>query len=642
MPGSSTQIMQEQRPAYRPDIDGLRAVAVFLVLLEHLRLPVPGGYVGVDVFFVISGYLIGAMILAGLRKGTFSITEFYERRILRILPAFVVMLLGTSVLATVYFTPPELADFAGSMLAALFSVSNFLFWHQAGYFDLQNAAKPLLHTWSLAVEEQFYLLFPPLLMGVRRWLPGRMREAIWTLTALSIGLSLVWVRRDPTGAYFFAPVRAWELLAGTIVSQGYVRWPRGAFGRNAAALAGLGLIVGSALLYSTQTPFPGLAAMPPCVGAALLIAAGETGLSLVGRLLSLRPVVFLGLISYSLYLWHWPMIVFQHSANMLHVKPGVHGVALMLLMLSIALAVLSWRFVEQPFRSGRLRLPRRTLFRDAGLTVAAVAALAVGMMASRGLAFRYPPPARAVADYLNYSENAPYRQDVCFLVGPGSSFASFRPAVCLPEGPGPGRTLLLLGDSHAAALYAGLRQVYPERVLAQANAAGCRPLLPAAGSHDADATCAALLQFVFQDYLPQHPGEIVLLAGRWKPDDLDGLLATVRWLRTGGLEPVVFGPATEYDAPLPRILANALEARTPEAVAQHEDPSTRTLDREMAAALKQDGTAYVSMYDDLCSLPTLCPAYAGPGIPLMFDTDHLTEQGSVLFARAVRARNQLP
>ncbi len=629
----------EQRPAYRPDIDGLRAIAVVMVLLEHLHLPVSGGYVGVDVFFVISGYLIGGIILAGLRKGSFSLTEFYERRIRRILPAFLVMLLTSSLLAAVYFTPPELKAFAISLVAALFSVSNFLFWHQAGYFDLQNAAKPLLHTWSLAVEEQFYLLFPPLLIGVQRWLPNRMRVALWTLTAASFCLSLIWVHRDPAGAYFFAPVRAWELLAGTLLSQGYVRVPQGSLGRNFASIAGLGLILASALLYSGKTFFPGLAAVPPCLGAVLIIAAGSTGPSLVGQLLSLRPVVFLGLISYSLYLWHWPVIVFQLSANVLHLKPGTHGVALMLLSLSVLLGALSWKFVEQPFRTGRLRWSRGMLFVTTGITVAAVAILGAAMIASGGLAFRYPAQARAVAAYLDYNEKIPFRQDTCFLVGPESSFATFKPALCLPQA-NTVNSLLLLGDSHAAALYAGLRQVYPERVLGQANAAGCRPLLPGRGE-EVDTTCTALRHFLFDDYLPRHPGAVVLLAGRWQPGDLDRLLETVHWLRARGLNPVVLGPATEYDAPLPRILANALRHHTPEIVAQYETASTRVLDGQMAAMLRRDGTLYVSMYEDLCNA-ALCPSYASPGVPLMFDMDHLTEAGSVVFARAMRDRKQLP
>ena len=377
---------RKSKLTYRPDVDGLRAVAVLLVVFDHIQTRfTTGGYIGVDVFFVISGYLISSLILSEMAAGKFSVVNFYERRIRRIFPALLAMLLGTAVLAYIFYVPSETEAFARSLLAALFSGSNFLFWHQAGYFDAPSAFKPLLHTWSLAVEEQFYIIFPLFLIAVRRWLPNRLRMAIWGITALTFVAACFFVRRDPTAAFFFAPLRAWELLIGTIISQHYVPAIDGKWQRNIAAIAGLLMILVPGTLYTSGTLFPGLAALPPCVGAALIIAAGETGPSVVSRLLAWRPFVFIGLISYSLYLWHWPILVFLQTnyvstSSSWRLKAGVFAA-------SMVAGTLSWLLVERPFRTGQFRPGRRTLFLVTGVAVAVVAIVGVSMVASGG----FPP-----------------------------------------------------------------------------------------------------------------------------------------------------------------------------------------------------------------------------------------------------------
>jgi len=357
---------------YRPDIEGLRAVAVLLVLADHFETHVSGGFVGVDVFFVISGYLISAAILKEVANGTFSMVAFYERRIRRILPALIVVLLATSVMAYVLLFPAEIVDFGKSMLAAMFSVSNFWFWHQAGYFDAPSEYKPLLHTWSLGVEEQFYLLFPIFLIAVHRLARRRLRVLIFAISAVTFGLSVLYVRRDPAAVFYCSPLRAWELLLGTVVSQRYLPEIRGAVARNAATLGGMLMILGAAWRYRSTTPFPGVAALAPCLGAALAIWGGETGSSAVGRVLSWRPLVFVGSISYSLYLWHWPVVVFQQIGGLAPWTEGGGRRVVMLFAVSVLLGYLSWRFVEAPFRMGWLRGERRALFLSSGAGAAVV------------------------------------------------------------------------------------------------------------------------------------------------------------------------------------------------------------------------------------------------------------------------------
>ena len=243
--------------AYRSDVDGLRAVAVLLVLFCHLDYHLAkGGYIGVDVFFVISGYLISSVILTEMAAGKFSIAGFYERRIRRIFPALLAMLLGASLMAYRYLLPADLLAFARSELAALFSVSNFLFWSQSGYFDEVSAVNPMLHTWSLAVEEQFYILFPIFLVVVRRFCPKRLKAAVWTLTIVSLTVASIWVKFDSSSVFFLAPFRAWEFLIGTILSQRYLPSLKGPTQRNIASLAGIALILFAAAKYGPKTLFP--------------------------------------------------------------------------------------------------------------------------------------------------------------------------------------------------------------------------------------------------------------------------------------------------------------------------------------------------------------------------------------------------
>ncbi len=246
---------QPRKIGYRPDIDGLRAIAVLLVVCDHLRLGFRGGYIGVDVFFVISGYLISSIILSDMASGRFSILGFYERRIRRIFPALFAMMAIVAFLAYRFLVPSEMVNFAQSMMAATFSFSNILFMHQSGYFDQPSQFKPLLHTWSLAVEEQFYILFPIFLMLVRRLVPRYLKNAILSLAFLSFCAACFWVHHDITTTFYSAPLRAWELLIGTIISQRYLPSITGTFWRNLSSLSGLALILVPSWLYSSSTPF---------------------------------------------------------------------------------------------------------------------------------------------------------------------------------------------------------------------------------------------------------------------------------------------------------------------------------------------------------------------------------------------------
>ena len=634
---------------YRADVDGLRAVAVLLVLLGHLQIwHFAGGYIGVDVFFVISGYLISASIISDLNAGSFSILGFYERRVRRIFPALLGMAVVTSVLAYRYLVPSELVNYGKSLLAAIASASNIFFWLQAGYFDGPSLRKPLLHTWSLAVEEQFYVFFPIFLVLIRRWMGGRLKAAIWTVTALTLGLSAMWVYRDASTAFYCAPLRAWELLFGTIISQRYLPAIEGTLRRNAAALVGILCILAPAALYSELTRFPGLAALPPCLGAALLIAAGETGTSLVGRVLAWRPVVFVGLISYSLYLWHWPLLVFQRSNEMLvRVDPADRRGKLAVLALSFLLATLSWRFVETPFRKGRLRPARGPLFGIALAGCTVLATCAAFFVASGGFPKRFGPTALAVARFVDYEPVSEWREGKCFLV----KNSSFQPGDCLRRD-GARPQYLLVGDSTAAQLYPGLVRSFPQLNILQANVASCPLLLTPSSEQRLLPHCAEMAHFLFDEYLPQRPVDTVLMAGGWKSQELPELGQTIAWIRAHGMKVVVFGPTGLYRFPLPELLLRSLRTGGVEDLDGQTNPENRSLDKVLRTLTRDSwNVPYISIYDEICGADATalpgpkeegCPVFAAPGVPLLFDSHHLTPMGAMLYADAMRKHGRLP
>ena len=348
-------------PTYRPEVDGLRALAVVPVILFHAGYSwFSGGYVGVDVFFVISGYLITSIILAEKSDGTFTIARFYERRARRILPALLFVTAVCLVFGWRWLLPQQLRDFAASVVAVMLFASNVLFWRTSGYFNSSAEEKPLLHTWSLGVEEQYYVLFP--LFVILLWSSGRRRQ-VWLLAAIalgSFGLS-EWVsRRDPMANFYLAPTRAWELLLGSLLAFASFVTPlqQRVSGMAAEALSSLGLlmIVGAVFAFDKLTPIPGVYALVPTVGTALLLGFGGNG-TYAARLLSARWIVGVGLISYSAYLWHQPLFAFARVRMLEKPGPALFG---LLSASAFVLAYVTWRFVEAPFRD-RKRVSRRIL-----------------------------------------------------------------------------------------------------------------------------------------------------------------------------------------------------------------------------------------------------------------------------------------
>lgn len=386
---------------YRPDIDGLRAIAVVLVLLFHLGWArVSGGFIGVDVFFVISGYLITGIVVRDILAGTFTLQRFYIRRIRRIFPALIAVLIACSIFSYFFFLPSELVGYAHSLLAASLSCANIYFWTQSGYF-VQDFNKILLHTWSLSVEEQFYIAWPLLLW----WTRGKKtRVTLWAMciSIASLLCAQFLVMWGQTSTAFFMPwTRAWELLLGGAAAVHPTFELRKRWLREAAAWLGLLMICIPAVLLNNSSPFPGVNASLPCLGSLLILLVGRSG-SWTSSFLSTRPFVWIGRISYSLYLWHWPVVIALRRGTIPGLTIENPRGKLAVIAISFLAAWLSWRFIEEPFRQsrGKKNAPWQ-VFVTFGVSVVSMVLISALLQTNKGLETRFPAEVRKLAVYLD-------------------------------------------------------------------------------------------------------------------------------------------------------------------------------------------------------------------------------------------------
>ncbi|BDS08241.1 O-antigen acetylase [Oceaniferula spumae] len=383
--------------SYRPDIDGLRCIAVVPVLLFHAGLGFTGGYVGVDIFFVISGFLITSIIAKDIREQKFSMLHFWERRIRRIIPAAAVVVFCTLVAGAFILLPQQFIDLGSSAAAQTMMAANFYFWDQSGYFAPSAEFAPLLHTWSLAVEEQFYFILPLLLvfaMGRKRTSSGTAIKLLGTIFVLSFLWSIHSTRTTPDSAFFLLPARAWELLTGSLLALAGTSRTCGPRLNEILSAIGIGLIGFAVFYYDHATPFPGLAAVPPCLGTALLLFSNQNKPTFCGRILALPPLVFIGKISYSLYLWHWPLLVY---ARHLAIDETSLTVRISMVVISIVLATLTWKFVENPFRGKSTLKNRNQVFSFFFVTTACLLLMASVVISTNGFPSRLSQQAQTYA-----------------------------------------------------------------------------------------------------------------------------------------------------------------------------------------------------------------------------------------------------
>ncbi len=624
---------------YRPEIDGLRALAVLPVIFHHAGFGLfSGGYVGVDVFFVISGYLITTIIHQEIVAGTFSILTFYERRIRRIIPALFLVSIACLPFAWAWLMPIELKDFGQSLIAVNLFASNILFWLEIDYFAPGAELKPLLHTWSLAVEEQFYVVFPLLLLLLKRFREPALALILLAISAASLALAQWASGAHPIANFYLLPTRAWELGVGAVIAIALQNGMlTGARARLVASIAGLALVLYAIFVFDTSVPFPSVWTLIPVLGTALLLVGAEPG-NPVGRLLALRPLVLVGLMSYSAYLWHQPVLVFARIRN---IQELTDLQIWSLIALTLVLAYLSWRFVERPFRQKGL-IPARRIFTAAATASVLLVGTGAALHVGKGFADR-----KVATGETRGELEARVRVNRGLGVDCGQTLplAPECQTSALPE-------ILVWGDSFAMHLTNGILAANPDAAIAQLAKPVCGPIVglaPITGEYRGQwsETCLAFNENVV-DWLGRHPSiRYAVLSSAFAfyfdPDNaylVDGQVvdaevatfaaafeATLALLQSMDITPVIFTPppmgagdhgrclvyATLFDEDATICDFDADEARAPQRAALD---YLRTL---------EDEHTVVWLADQICELGTCRSSI--DDVFVFGDNNHLSLEG---------------
>ena len=655
--------------SYRPDIDGLRAIAVLAVLFFHADLGfVPGGYAGVDIFFVISGYLITRLIVGEIDEDNFSLMRFYERRIRRLFPALFLVLFVSLVAGALILLPQDFTYMSRNTFGAAAFVSNIAYWTQTGYFEGDAKVRVLLHTWSLAVEEQVYIIYPIILMVILRKWALHIKSILLCLAGLSFAACVWMTGIDQSTAFYLMPFRAWEFLIGALLAVGLFKAPESRQIATFAGFAGLALLIATFAIFDDLTVFPGAAALIPCLGTALLIWAGKDVLT--GRMLSIAPMQFVGKISYSVYLWHWPLFVFVNYVNIgkltLLENAGLTGI-------SIGLGYLSWRFVELPFRRPYDETPQRSVFALGGASIFVVSCVSAAIYFSGGLPDRFKD---RTVELASYGQSMNPESDMC-----GKVDLQLEPNSRCTIGDPTDASVFLWGDSHAGALFGALDQVAKDTGSGIIYGASpqCPPLLGAGTSPGCVEGNRKRLDYV----LANKNIHTVILAARWSlylegrfvstgeaetnngapkligPDGepyplfsdaarhhfRDGIRNLVQILMANGKHVVLVYPVPETGYDIPKTLA-ILNSRG-------EDPANFTVSRDLYVERQWRATKILEdlghhrlltrIYPARIFCPTSrCMTFAH-GSPLYFDSHHLSVPGALMLKQPIEeAINRVP
>ena len=618
--------------AYRRDIDGLRALAVLAVILFHTKDDLMrGGFAGVDIFFVISGFLITSILKRDLHQGSFSIAEFYERRARRILPALLTVITATLLVFSMSLFPADYMEATKSAIAAIFSVSNIFFWHSIDYFAPASQEMPLLHTWSLGVEEQYYLIFPVLLFYLDKFFPEkRVAIILATLGLLSLAFAEYASRAHPSFAFYWLPARFWEMALGGLLAY----LPHRASSlkiSNSLSIAGLLMIVATYTFYDDKTPFPGIAALLPCIGAALLIIARDGFIS--DKILGNAAMNAIGRMSYSLYLWHWPVLAFWRT----RFEEQTTIEAICALLVTFILAWLSWRFVETPFRN-RAFLTRKQVF---GFSIAAMLALtsaASFIVVKDGIPARFTDKVLAIAGAANDYKAVVYEQ----CIEP----ANRQDENCyFGDSAQKKVTAVIWGDSHAGANYPAIDAFAKEHHIRgiKFTKSSCPGFTGDYEFKHSDAPCRdfnkRVLEFIIADKNIRH----VFFAGRWAPviDTLSfegtrdnalykALSHTAEQLRHKGKQSYFIASEPEFEFNPPRCLSRRAAfgdgSFTCRLTTLNEYLEHEKLSLPVFSALAENYPVFFP-HSVLCNKKE-CQVQNGDDV-LYFDDDHLSRKGAL-------------
>lgn len=612
--------------AHRPDVDGLRAIAVLSVVLYHLKTPgVSGGFVGVDIFFVISGYLISRIILDELSEQRFSFVGFYARRVKRILPALVVVTAAIVATAFLVLEPYEITHVLAATSALSVLSSNIYFASSGGYFEAPLAANPLLHTWSLSVEEQFYLLYPLCLAALFRWARGAVPLAMFAMAVVSFALAEYASRYFPEKAFFLTHMRVGEFLVGALVAACRDAVPKSDLARTGISLVAAGVVIGTVFGYTELTPFPGLSAVPVCIATALLIYAGRGATTPVHALLSTRPMVGVGLISYSVYLVHWPLIVFTKRLSL-----GDLSIAASMLIFagSMLIAYGLWRWVEQPMRA----LKTRPLSAVGVAVASSVAVVAISLVGDHVISQQL----NEVTE-VEKAKRAAVR-DPCILTTTTPPSGWNESACSIGEA---GPAIAVWGDSHAAHYFPALRELaardrYRFVLL---GASGCPPL-PALPVRER-VHCASFNAMVMA-YVRRARPAVVVLSANWAnyekrssmfgQDVMSYLREAVANIEATGAKVVIVGSTPTFPIEVPVI------ARTSQKATRSSYPASysKLFDATFSELKAAGDVRLVRPHELFCSDTMLC-TFRDDAQLYFWDRTHLTAHGAAIVLPRVMA-----
>ncbi|MGL7661120.1 acyltransferase [Salmonella sp. NW791] len=622
---------------YRADIDGLRAVAVLSVVIFHYFPSIlPGGFVGVDIFFVISGYLITSIILKSASSNSFSYVEFYKRRILRIFPALSVVLISCLIIGWVYFFQDDYKSLGKHVFSGAFFISNLTLWSESGYFDSQSYLKPLLHLWSLGIEEQFYILWPIVILCCFKSKHSK-RNIVLSCAAIFIVsyTTSVSTMAYEGGANYYSPAsRFWELMAGAIIATLRFIGIKTSVSKY-MSLLGIIIIILSIALINGKMAFPGYIAIIPVIGASLIIASNGTDW-IASKILSFKPIVFIGLISYPLYLWHWPVYSFYRS--IFSVSPSSNEL-LILMALALVLSILTYFLLEKPLRHSAKRSVATIILGVVvfGSGVFGIVTYSMNGIKERSVNKSAGEYASVTNVYAYYEYGKLLREGVCHSVSIEDSISNG----CIKN---ERHNIFIIGDSYAAALFNGMsdyiNNTKSDYVISQMTDGNAPPLFIDA-KDDRQRDIRALNEDKINEIGKVKP-EIVILTWSvrgWngikdKKKAVDTLSITINKIKTKSPESriIVIGPVPEWDANLVKIVSNYISEfkKTPPMYMQYGlNVEVRPWDLYLKKPIEKMGAEYISAYDAMCN-ESGCLARVGNGPDNLTAVDwgHLTKPGS--------------
>ena len=611
----------QSKKYYREDIQGLRAIAVLGVVLFHINpASLPGGYIGVDVFFVISGYLIMGFIWRDLLKGEFNLISFYTKRVKRLFPALFTMVIASSIAAYFILMPQETTGFFKSLISTLFYFSNFYFYAESNYFNSAMQFSPLLHTWSLSVEEQFYIFFPIILMLIYTRRKVHLFKILLALAIISLFLSEVLIYWDQSFSFFSSPTRFFQFIIGGLVS---ITLQKQIFSKTTNDyLSGVGLIIIilCMFLYSDTTSFPGLNALLPSFATALILFSGENS-RYTNIFLSNPLFKLIGNSSYSLYLWHWPLIVFyklEFNSNTNTFEQ------ISLLIVSILFGYLSWKYIENTTKALHTERNLKPIYLSLGVSLLTISLTFVAFKNLPSRSLEKEALASKYQKYLNYSSSQ-FRAGKCFLTSKYNNIDFFDKTECIQYAQDK-KNYLLIGESHAAHYYSALYEnKKDDETISQITASGCYPILAYKGSK----RCTDLVRWAYEDLIIKKHFHTIILSARWRNLDKKSLIQTINMLLKHTDNVVILGPTMEYQQPLPRLLMNlALDEDTKsiyKTAGKYQEISET--DNLMKSGLTGPRVKYISVLNLLCDIDG-CSTITPTGVPIAFDYGHFTHSGA--------------